>query len=196
MPNPKTSDAKASLIDDERLTTAALSSDPARQSVASADSPRVDEDGTISTISERRVSMRAEFMEFALPTPPKHDGWHYFWWSTTAQHDPLQRRIRLGYEVVTSEMLPGFGDFRVKNGQHEGAIGVNEMILLRIPQHLYQSYMQEVHHTAPLEEEGRLDVQWQLTKDAGGRLRDQALVKNEDGMQPQQAPVSKVSAFE
>lgn len=196
MPSPK-SDQKPSLIEDERLSTSSLDQDAGRRSMSSADASRVDEDGTIASRSERRISFRDEFMEFALPTPPKNDQWHYFWWSTTSQHDPLQRRIRLGYEVVTPEMLPGFGDFRVKNGQHEGAIGVNEMILLRVPREHYLAYMNEVHHTAPLEEEGRLDVQWQLTKEAGGKIRDQALVKNEDGMSDTQRAVTvKSPVFE
>jgi hypothetical protein len=186
---PKANSPESPLAD-ERLATPSFTAQE-RASRSAEDSSRTDEDGTITTVSERRLSLRDEFMEFALPTPPKSDQWHYFWWSTTAQHDPLQRRIRLGYEIVNSEMLPGFGDFRVKNGQYEGALGVNEMILLRIPQSLYLDYMHQAHHEQPLEEESRLDIQWELAKTAGGKLKDQAIIRNEDAMAETQRTIAK-----
>ena len=79
---------------------------------------------------------------------------HYCWLSTTNKSDPIHRRLKIGYELVRSDELPEFrGDYRVKEGQFEGCVAVNEMILARIHKRLYQELMIINHHERPCREE-------------------------------------------
>lgn len=110
---------------------------------------------TLATTSERRKMFR-EFSQEALPTPPATPGWHYCWLSTTNQYDPIYKRIRMGYEMVKADEIPEFDHFRVKSGEYENSITVNEMVLFKIPQEFYQEIMEENHYYRPLEEEERI----------------------------------------
>ena len=121
------------------------------------ESTRVDADSVMATSKERRKMFR-EFTQEALPTPPATPGWHYCWLSMTNQYDPIYKRMRLGYEPVKADELPEFNHLRVKSGEYENSITVNEMILFKIPQELYQEIMEENHHYRPLEEEERVRV--------------------------------------
>jgi hypothetical protein len=67
-------------------------------------------------------------------------------------------RQRWGYEPVKVQELPEFEAAGVKTGDYAGCIGVNEMILFKIPLRLYERYMREMHHDAPLKEEGKLSA--------------------------------------
>ena len=103
--------------------------------------------------------MRSEWDTNLLPEPPKEPGWHYCWLSTTSSTDPIYRRIQRGYELVRSEHLKGWNQLRVSQGEYEGFVGCNEMILSRIPEELYQEAMRYFHHELPLAEEGRIREQ-------------------------------------
>jgi hypothetical protein len=116
---------------------------------------RIDADSAMATSKERRKMFR-EFTQEALPTPPETPGWHYCWLSMTNQYDPIYKRMRLGYEPVKADELPEFNHLRVKSGEYENSITVNEMILFKIPQEIYQEIMEENHHYRPLEEEERV----------------------------------------
>jgi len=109
----------------------------------------------LETSGERRRMFR-EFVQEALPTPPAIPGWHYCWLSMTNQYDPIYKRVRMGYEPVKAEDIKDFSHYRIKSGEYEGCISVNEMVLFKIPQELYQEIMEEYHHFRPLEEEQRL----------------------------------------
>jgi hypothetical protein len=65
-------------------------------------------------------------------------------------------RIRLGYEPVKSEDVPGWEYATLKTGDWAGLIGVNEMLAFKLPISLYEKYMREAHHDAPLREEEKL----------------------------------------
>ena len=110
---------------------------------------------TLTTTQERRKMFR-EFTQEALPSPPAKPGWHYVWLSTTNQYDPIYKRIRMGYEPVKAEELPGFDHYRSKSGEFEGCVSINEMILFKIPQDIYQEIMEEYHFNMPNEEENRI----------------------------------------
>lgn len=113
---------------------------------------------TLATTSERRKMFR-EFTQEALPTPPAMPGWHFCWLSTTSQYDPIYKRMRMGYEPVKpsdSEAMKEFEHLRLKSGEYEGCISVNEMVLFKIPEEIYQEIMQEYHYNMPLEEEERI----------------------------------------
>jgi hypothetical protein len=60
--------------------------------------------------------------------------------------------MRLGYEPVKPEDIPGWEATSIKTGEWTGFIGVNEMLAFKLPLSLYEKYMQEAHHDAPLRE--------------------------------------------
>ena len=80
--------------------------------------------------------------------------------------------MRLGYVPVKAEEVPGFENYRVKSGEHEGFVAVNEMLLFKLPNDIYQEMMTELHHYAPMDEQEKVKVQQdQLlnAKDSDGR---------------------------
>lgn len=135
---------------------------------------------TLATTNERRKMFR-EFSQEALPTPPAIPGWHFCWLSTTNQYDPIYKRMRMGYEPVKaedSEALKEFEHLRLKSGEYEGCIAVNEMVLFKIPQEIYQEVMEEYHHNMPLEEEERIKSN-ALTNDRDSHGRKLGQVEGE-----------------
>ena len=56
---------------------------------------------------ERVAMFRQQFFQSSLPDLPKIDGYHTCWLTTTNPRDSLQGRIRLGYEPVKPEDVPG-----------------------------------------------------------------------------------------
>jgi len=119
---------------------------------------------------DERVEMfRQQFHQSSLPDLPKLDGWHLCWLTTTNPRDSVQMRIRLGYEPVKPEDVPGWEYATLKTGDWSGFIGVNEMLAFKLPMSLYEKYMQEAHHDAPLREEEKLtDTQDFLEQQARG----------------------------
>ena len=97
--------------------------------------------------------LRQEWVQEVLPTPPKIPGFHCCWLSTTNASDPIHKRIQRGYEPVRAAEIPGFMQYKVDQGEYEGCIACNEMLLFRIPEELYQEYMLVMHYERPLEEE-------------------------------------------
>lgn len=138
---------------DERLKKSA---DAGRAGRSQEDVQRQDNDGTGTTVSERRKLFRNEWTQEALPNPPAIPGYHLCWLSTTSQYDSIQKRIRIGYMPVKADEIQGFDTYRMKAGEFEGFIAVNEMVLFKIPNEIYNELMQELHHHAPNEEEGKL----------------------------------------
>jgi len=125
---------------------------------------------------ERRRMFRDEFAQEALPTAPDIPGFHCCWLSTTHQYDPIHKRMRIGYTPVKADEVPGFENFRVKAGEMEGFVACNEMVLYKIPVDIYQEYMAEVHHYAPMDEQEKIKVQQdQLlnARDSNGRALGQ-----------------------
>ena len=52
--------------------------------------------------------------------------------------------------------LPIWEYATLKTGDWQGFIGVNEMLAFKLPMSLYEKYMTEAHHDAPLREEEKL----------------------------------------
>lgn len=123
---------------------------------------------------ERVAMFRQSFFQSALPDLPKIPGWHTCWLTTTNPRDSIQARMRLGYEPVKPGDIPGWEYVTVKTGEYAGFIGVNEMLAFKLPMSLYQRFMNEAHHDAPLREEERLqDTLDQIKQQAeavGGRV--------------------------
>lgn len=123
---------------------------------AVADAGRTQADGTALTMEERRRLMRSDWDVEILPTPPHNPGWHYCWLSTTNSSDPIYKRMQKGYEPVKVNEIPGFMQYRVEQGEFEGCVACNEMLLFKIPDELYQEAMRYFHHDKPMEEEEML----------------------------------------
>jgi signal-transduction protein with cAMP-binding, CBS, and nucleotidyltransferase domain len=80
--------------------------------------------------------------------------------------------MRLGYEPVKADDLPGFEHMKVKAGEHVGFVACNEMLLFKIPEEIYQEIMLEQHHYAPLEEAEKIKIQQEQLldqRDSGGK---------------------------
>ena len=142
----------------------------------------VTEDRSLS--DDERVEMfRQQFFQSALPDLPKIPGYHTCWLTTTNPRDTVQTRIRLGYELIRNEDIPGWDYVSIKTGDYVGCVGVNEMVAAKLPLELYHRFMKEAHHNEPLAQEEMLRNNLeQLREDAakyGGRLQvgdgDQAL---------------------
>ena len=139
---------------------------------ATADKSRAAPEEGFASAEERRRMFRSEWVQEALPTPPEIPGFHLCWLSSTNQYDPIHKRLRMGYTPVKAEELPGFENYRVKAGEHEGFVACNEMILYKMPEDIYQEIMAEMHHYAPMDEQEKIKVQQdQLlnAKDSNGK---------------------------
>ena len=116
---------------------------------------------------DRLEMFRNQLFNDALPDLPDLPGYHMCWLTTTNPRDPIHRRMQLGYEPVKPEEVPGMAHATQKTGEWTGFIGVNEMLAFKLPMSLYQKFMQEAHHDAPLREEDKL-------ADVADMLREQA----------------------
>ncbi len=118
------------------------------------------------TEAERLEFFRESLQQSVLPDLPRLDGYHVCWLSTTHQRDTIAYRMRLGYTLIRVSELPGWGGGSIKEGDLQGVVSVNEMVAAKIPMRLYNLMMQHVHHTLPLEEEGKLTARIDLLKQA------------------------------
>lgn len=119
---------------------------------------QIDERAPLASQANSGRMFKDEFNFEALPDPNQggDKNFHYFWATTTNPQDTPYRRIRMGYQLVTSEERPEFSHLRLKAGEFEGVISMNEMILMKIPNEIYQQMMLELHHHRPNDEEDKL----------------------------------------
>lgn len=129
----------------------------------------VPEDERGADREEMKMSFRQSMSFDALPNLPEIPGYKTIWLTTTNPRDTISSRMRLGYVPVLASEVPGWENLKLKSGEHEGMVGVNEMLAFKIPTDLWHRYMEEMHHTAPLEEEGKLNAQMELMRDSRGR---------------------------
>ena len=106
---------------------------------------------------ERIDEFRQTLFQSALPDIPPIRGYHVCWLTTENPRDPIHARMRLGYEPVQAEDIPGWEHSAIKSGEWEGCIGINEMLAFKLPLHLYEAYMTENHYTQPNFEEEKLN---------------------------------------
>jgi len=149
------STAKQDTFGDSRLKK--VNGQVSRGSRDSADLDRVQEDGQSLTAEQRRKMLRQEWVQEILPTPPEMPGFHCCWVSTTNSTDPVYKRLQRGYTPVKVSEVPGFGSqFAVSEGEFEGCVRCNEMLLFKIPMNMYQDLMAIYHHDMPLEQEAAI----------------------------------------
>ena len=130
-----------------------------RESRASQDSRRESSTEMLASTKERRRMFRSEWVQESLPSPPPIPGFHVCWLSTTNGYDPIHKRLRMGYTAVKIEEVPGFENYKVKAGEHEGFVACNEMLLYKLPEDIYQEIMAELHHYAPQDEADKIRIQ-------------------------------------
>lgn len=154
---------------DERLKK---TSDPARESRAALD--RAAAEARELSDDDRVEMFRQQFFQSALPDLPKIPGYHSCWLTTTNPRDSVQSRMRLGYEPIKPEDVPGWEYATIKTGEYAGLIGVNEMLAFKLPLRLYETYMIEAHYDAPMREDEKLLAMTEQIKEgisaAGGKL--------------------------
>lgn len=133
------------------------------------------------TDSERLDVLRSVNFQTALPDLPKIPGYHVCWLTTTNPRDPIHGRMRLGYEPIRGSEIPGFEHSTVKSGEWEGVIGVNEMLAFKIPLHLYEAFMHELHHAQPLAEEEKLREAARVAAENARAINRNARLEAEEG---------------
>lgn len=163
---------------------------PERESRENQERRPVEQERVLSD-DERLELFRTSLLQQTLPDPPPIRGYHLLWLTTTNPRDPISRRLQLGYTPVKPEEVPGWEHTTQKTGEWQGYIGVNEMLLFKLPLSLYERYMQELHHDAPRREDEKLTA----TVDA---IREQAQSKGADvieteGLAELRAPVKRPS---
>lgn len=148
MANERNSD----FIGDDRLKKS--SGEAVRGSRSNADSDRENKDGLMLSTEERRRLLKQQYIHEILPTPPTIPGYHTCWLSTSNQSDPIFRRAQIGYVPVQLNEVPGFGaSMRKEGGEFDGCVAVNEMVLFKLPEQVYQDLMYINHEERPAEME-------------------------------------------
>ena len=105
-------------------------------------------------VSDYERSIESEFDGSRLPDPPNIEGYKMCWLSTTNKNDPIARRLRIGYELVTAKEVPGWDIVaNEKLGGYEGYVTCAEMVLSKIQNDKYQVIMALMHHKKPLQQE-------------------------------------------
>jgi hypothetical protein len=137
---------------------------------------------------DRLAMFRMQLYNDALPNIPDIPGYHVCWLTTTNNGDTIQHRLRLGYELIRAEDVPGMELVTMKTGEYVGCVAVKEMIAAKLPLSLYYRYMQEAHHDAPMREENKLEETAQLMREqaerSGGRLVEEDDVRGGYGSNP------------
>lgn len=105
---------------------------------------------------ERFALFQSAILQSVLPNLPTMPGYHLCWLTTNNPRDSVAMRVRLGYELISQDMIAGWKGESLKSGEYKGVISINEMIAARIPLRLYNRYMKEAHDALPRQEEEKL----------------------------------------
>ena len=164
-------------ISDKRLRKDAGSVHASRDD---ADASRIEHDGLAMTSAERRKMIAQDWVTEVLPTPPDIPGQHLFWASTTNSTDPIYRRLRMGYVPVKVEEVKGMELYKATGGDFDGCVQCNEMLLLKIPNEVYQDIMTVFHHEKPREAEE--SIKEQMMRNQQYDSEGNELVKVDEGV--------------
>ncbi len=138
---------------DQDARTRRPSATQMRESRTEADTQR--KLGNMSAQERRRWLRKNATQDTILPSPPEIPGFHLCWLTTTNPADPIFRRMRDGYAPVKASEIPNgeFDYYKAKNGEFDGCIVCNEMVLFKIPEEIYLDLMAIYHHEEPNEQE-------------------------------------------
>lgn len=169
--------------EDARLAKRTGNVSAERQSRAYTDRPNTQNRETSDAIRLRERRARLRDVNTVLPQPPKIDGYHLCWLTTTNSRDPLEHRMRNDYTLVHPSEMPGFLDQnRQESSQKESQvvsdrIMVNEMVLAKIPEDIFQDDVKMLHYDDPLN--NIKDLQESVTSRFDGRGREMAFTGGE-----------------
>lgn len=142
---------------------------------------RLDREGDDRALTQNRElndQVRLEMIrgdgQVILPDLPPIEGHHVCWLSTTNSNDPIHRRMQLGYQPIKASDVPEFAFSSIKSGEWQGCIGVNEMIAFKIPLHLYNMYMKELHYHQPLREEEQVNALYDQAQEQAAQINSNA----------------------
>ena len=145
------------------MTNASLNEDRVRRTGTDDRNDRAMADRAVTenrvlSDDERIEMFRMQHFQHVLPDLPKIPGYHTCWLSTSNQTDTIAHRMRLGYEPIKREDVPGwnYDAVSLKTGEYAGLIGINEMVAFKVPDRLYQEYMRFAHHDAPNQQAEKL----------------------------------------
>lgn len=110
-----------------------------------------------------------------LPNPPRITGYHTCWLTTTNARDSIHWRQSIGYELVSVGDCPGWESIGSQEAKYSGVVGINEMLLARIPLSLYTRYMRAMGEQEPLEQEQKLRAQTNLIRERAARRNLQVI---------------------
>jgi hypothetical protein len=150
-----------------------------RDSRDNSDKERVQQDGLALSAEERRRLLRNDWVQEVLPTPPAIPGFHLCWVSTTNSTDPIHKRLRMGYVPVKASEVPGFDQYLVKDGQFDGCVACNEMLLFKLPMQIYQDLMTIYHHDMPMEQEQAIRERVESTGERDSTGRNLSIVEGD-----------------
>lgn len=154
---------------DERIAKRAVASDSRADRASSDRSVTENREATDSLRNEELFAMLRD-VNTKLPTPPAIPGFHLCWLTTTNQSDPIEHRLRIGYELVKQTELQGFALPTQQSGQvSDDHIRVNEMVLAKISMERFETIMKYLHHDLPLEQVQTLKNSVRIEKDGKGR---------------------------
>lgn len=147
-----------------RTETNKLADDRIKRPDANSRPDRENLDRTDEAFDERLyegIDLSASWDQTLLPQPPKIPGFRCIYLSTTNNQDSIPFRMKLGYRPVEQKDLSEsdkltWASLVQKTGEYSGMFAVNEMILFKLPEVLYQRYMREMHHDKPNAEEAML----------------------------------------
>lgn len=135
---------------DERLTRSGAPETRGDYS-ARQDAEREDSIANMSD-AELESMIESEYDNAVLANPPKLQGYHLCWLTTSSQYDTLQKRQRVGYVPVAQSEMPGFdASMGMSLVGHEGLVTCNELVLHKILDRRYQLIMNMFHHKKPTE---------------------------------------------
>lgn len=92
----------------------------------------------------------------ALPDLPAPPGYRVIWLTTQNPNDSIRKRMELGYEPIMAHEVPGMESAVLREGEHAGMVAINEMVAFKLPERLWQAYMNINHHQGPMEEEDKM----------------------------------------
>jgi len=92
----------------------------------------------------------------ALPDLPVPPGYRVIWLTTQNPNDSIRRRMELGYEPIYGHEVPGMETAATRAGEYHGIVAINEMLAFKLPERLWQAYMNINHHQGPMEEEDKM----------------------------------------
>lgn len=110
------------------------------------------------TLSDEEAlkNINAGYANEVLPDLPEIPGYRTCWLSLTHERDTIPSRVRVGYQPVRPEDVPGYEFLTLKSGEYAGLVGNREMVAFKIPEKLYQRIMEINHHERPFEQEQQI----------------------------------------